>query len=597
MSRISIYALSCLMVSCAYAEVIFAQDSLQGWMPKVAVTDDGATAYIVQFEAGKILRLTSDTIEQGEPAVQPVVVTEATSVVDMKWNAANDELLIACEAPPRLIRQPLDGSQATTIPLPAAPARLALTIESDGNCFVCVSLPSAHSLWIGALGKEAKMESSGPVVEFAAKEVEGLGKSMFIVADASSNRLVVVDAERRAIAKTFKMNAYHLSGLAMDVSSNSLLVSHQVLSSNARTDRDDIRWGSLIQNNVSSIPLSALSASKSRLDTDTTYRIGDFGHGASDPAGVVSMGGSFAVAVSGSDEVGIYSKQQRQARFVTVGHVPDRLYRLGNDRLLCVHRLDQRIAIIKTTEAVPRLERMLGEAHAVTTAEQRGELAFYSGLLSHDGWMSCNSCHVESGSPDLLVDTLGDGTFDSPKKIPSLENVTQTGPWAWHGGQSALSDQLAKTLATTMHIPDELPGHSGLSRETIVEDLVAYLSTRDALKSKRASDDVGKDSHPDLKSEVSALAGGEALFFQHCARCHDPGQHFTTPKNYDVGINDERGIKLFNPPSLEGLRRRTRYMHDGRFERLEQVLTAHPQPAIKFSEPEQQQLKAYLLSL
>ena len=263
---------------------------------------------------------------------------------------------------------------------------------------------------------------------------------------------------------------------------------------------------------------------------------------------------------------------------------------MQGDRLLCMHRSDSRIAVINAQGEVPELQCMLGDERPIAGAEQRGELAYFSGQLSHEGWMSCNSCHVEGQSPDLLVDTLGDATFDTPKKIPSLQQTSQTGPWAWNGGALTLHDQLNKTLTNTMHVPDELPASTGLDRESVVADLVAYLSSLKARESASTTEP--------LATEASdKLAEGEDVFQEHCARCHDPANHFTTAKSYDVGLNDERGQKLFNPPSLRELRFRAQFMHDGRFRSLDQVLQHHPDPTRPIPVSQREQLIQYLKSL
>ncbi len=198
-----------------------------------------------------------------------------------------------------------------------------------------------------------------------------------MVADATGNRLSLVDAQEKRAMKSFTIDGYHLAGMAIDAKATSLLVSHQVLSSNARTEQDDIRWGSLIQNNVASISLPALADGRTRLTAESLYRLGEFGHGAADPAGVVALGDRFAVAISGTDEVALYSKAQHQAAFVSVGRVPERIFKFRDDRLLCTHRLDQRIAVIDCSGDRPKLECMLGMEQPITTARQRGELAYF----------------------------------------------------------------------------------------------------------------------------------------------------------------------------------------------------------------------------
>ena len=62
------------------------------------------------------------------------------------------------------------------------------------------------------------------------------------------------------------------------------------------------------------------------------------------------------------------------------------------------------------------------------TAAERGESLFYSAKLSHDGWMSCHSCHTDGHTNNLSSDTLGDGSYGAPKRVPSLFGVAATGP-------------------------------------------------------------------------------------------------------------------------------------------------------------------------
>ncbi len=142
-----------------------------------------------------------------------------------------------------------------------------------------------------------------------------------------------------------------------------------------------------------------------------------------------------------------------------------------------------------------------------------------------------------------------------------------------------------------MHTPDDFSNNSGLSRETLVEDLLAYMRTL--------------DSKPYFEQAHAAQAwrddpkhrAGEVLFKQHCASCHQPDHHFTTPKTYDVGLRDERGHTHFNPPSLIGLRFRAGFMHDARFKSLDEVLKHHPQPAVSLTDQEAIELKAFLKQL
>ena len=98
-----------------------------------------------------------------------------------------------------------------------------------------------------------------------------------------------------------------------------------------------------------------------------------------------------------------------------------------------------------------------------------GELLFHSARLSHDGWMSCHSCHTDGHTNGLLNDNLGDNSFDAPKRVLSLLGVADTAPWGWNGGMHDLAEQVRKSVRTTMRGPE-------LSDEQTAA-LVAYLRT------------------------------------------------------------------------------------------------------------------------
>ncbi|QDV32898.1 Cytochrome c551 peroxidase precursor [Tautonia plasticadhaerens] len=184
-------------------------------------------------------------------------------------------------------------------------------------------------------------------------------------------------------------------------------------------------------------------------------------------------------------------------------------------------------------------------------AIRRGRELFHDARLSHDGWMSCHSCHADGHANGRLVDTLGDDSYGTPKRTPSLFGVGETGPWAWDGGMATLGDQIRKSVASTMR------GYPLYDDQ--VEAIEAYL--------RSLPPPPALESHGDEE----AVARGAATFRRlRCARCHEPSA-FTTPAAYDVGLEDERGHSTFNPPSLRGVGRRRSFFHDGRAGSLAEV--------------------------
>ena len=57
-----------------------------------------------------------------------------------------------------------------------------------------------------------------------------------------------------------------------------------------------------------------------------------------------------------------------------------------------------------------------------------GEVLFYDATLSHDGWMSCHSCHTDGHANGEMNDNLSDRSFGAPKRVLSLFGVGDTAP-------------------------------------------------------------------------------------------------------------------------------------------------------------------------
>ena len=91
----------------------------------------------------------------------------------------------------------------------------------------------------------------------------------------------------------------------------------------------------------------------------------------------------------------------------------------------------------------------LGPVGALAPAD-RGEALFYDTRLSANGWISCHTCHPNGHTTGQLVDTLGDGSKGTHKRVLTLLGSGATGKWAWTGDVPALHMQVLNSLQTTM---------------------------------------------------------------------------------------------------------------------------------------------------
>ncbi len=212
-----------------------------------------------------------------------------------------------------------------------------------------------------------------------------------------------------------------------------------------------------------------------------------------------------------------------------------------------------------------------------------GLLLFFDARLSHDGWMSCYSCHTDGHTCGLKSDTPGDGSYGASKKIPSLLGVGATGPWTWTGSKEGLEDQVRTSIQTTMHGPKPAPTAEQ------VEALTAYLRSLRPLSPVLANGERALDA--------ASLRGREVFQSRKCHAFHTPPE-YTSPERFDVGLTDEVGNRQFNPPSLRGVSRSEPLLHDGRASTLEDLFQRdrHPRDSVLTTQ-EIRDLVAFLRTL
>ncbi len=208
-------------------------------------------------------------------------------------------------------------------------------------------------------------------------------------------------------------------------------------------------------------------------------------------------------------------------------------------------------------------EIALGQPTPVTLARQGMEM-FYDARRSLDQWYSCHSCHYDGGVNSKAMDTMNDGSQLTMKTVLPLHHLKETSPWTWHGWQTDLSDAMRKSFTTTMQ------------GQPIDEDetraILVFLETLQPPPNPFRNPD---------GSLTDAAQRGKQVFESSragCANCHT-GPHFTDGKIHDVGLGStEDRYQGFNTPSLRGVYRKARLLHDGRAKSLEAVLTGDHAP-------------------
>ncbi|MEC7565751.1 MAG: hypothetical protein VX738_08710 [Planctomycetota bacterium] len=201
---------------------------------------------------------------------------------------------------------------------------------------------------------------------------------------------------------------------------------------------------------------------------------------------------------------------------------------------------------------------------AQKTLARRGMEIFYDGQRSLDQWYSCHSCHYNGGVNSRAMDTMNDGSRYTIKTVLPLYNLPHTGPWTWHGWQKDLHDAMHKSFTGTMQ-------GTPVTEDDSKAILAYFASLRSAPNPYR---------NPDGSFSSAALRG-KAIFESEragCNNCHS-GKYFTDGKIHDVGTGElEDRYDGFNTPTLIGVHRKVRLLHDGRLKSLEAVLTTDHAP-------------------
>lgn len=391
--------------------------------------------------------------------------------------------------------------------------------------------------------------------------------SALVVADAFGGRLALVDARRMTLESVRSLPAHNIRGLATSPDGRTLVLAHQTLSRLASSRFDDVHWGSLLNNHLRVLQVEALTSPGPDADVLRGSRLidlGEVGNAAGDPAGIAfDSRGGLMVALSGVGEVAIGPGPGQPLRRTAVGRRPT-MVALGPDgeTAYVAAMLDDTISVVELGAGTLLRSISLGP-RPEPGAVGRGERLFHDARLSHHGWMSCQSCHTDGHTNGRLADTLGDGSYGAPKLVPTLLGGGTTGPWGWTGGVQRLEEQVRKSIVTTMR--------GGEPGDATVADLVAYLRS---LEPPPGGPPEGRDAE-----EGEGVGRGRAVFCDRgCAECH-VGPAYTSAGQYDVGLPDEVGHRKFNPPSLRGVGRRDRFLHDGRANSLEEVFRDHAHPS------------------
>jgi cytochrome c peroxidase len=280
-----------------------------------------------------------------------------------------------------------------------------------------------------------------------------------------------------------------------------------------------------------------------------------------------------------------------------------------------------------------------------------GEHLFNETLLSSDGSLSCASCHKsEHAFSDPNAVSAGVANAQGHRNSMPLFNLAWKTEFFWDGRAPSLREQVLEPITNHVELAadldtvvEQLGTHADyterfarafdppeITTEKMALALEAYLLT---LTSHNARFDQAQRGEVELTPEEQR---GMELFFTEydprtrqyggdCFHCHG-GSLFTDQQFHNNGIEPTDDIGraivtgkesdrfLFATPSLRNVEITGPYMHDGRFQTLEEVidhythpitpsatldpnLAKHPQTGLQLSEQDKAALVSFLKTL
>ncbi len=231
-----------------------------------------------------------------------------------------------------------------------------------------------------------------------------------------------------------------------------------------------------------------------------------------------------------------------------------------------------------------------------------GRQLFYDPILSQDSTISCASCHSPFNAFAHTDHDLSHGIYDSigTRNAPALFNLAWHKLFMWDGAINHLDVQALAPISHPGEMAEDIShvvkklNRSNFYRnkfdaiykdkritgERLLKCLSEFQLTLISANSKYDSVMLGKSTFTDQENK------GYLLFKRNCNSCHQEPlfSSFEFENNglaVDTSLNDFGRYKitkqpkdslLFKVPSLRNLKYTFPYMHDGRFERLREVL-------------------------
>ncbi len=233
-----------------------------------------------------------------------------------------------------------------------------------------------------------------------------------------------------------------------------------------------------------------------------------------------------------------------------------------------------------------------------------GRKLFYDGRLSRTNKISCGSCHQQAGAFIQIDHRFSHGVDDKngTRNSPALFNMCWHTSFFWDGGVNNLESQPINPIQNPIEMDEKIQdvitelqpdatyrsmfkaafGDETINSQRLFKALAQFMGM---MVSSNSRFDKYKRGEAGGTMNAQELSGYQ-VYISNCSQCHKEPlfTDYTLRNNglpVDASINDSgkahitkdvHDLYKFKMPSLRNLAYTAPYMHDGRFNTLDQVL-------------------------
>jgi YVTN family beta-propeller protein len=237
--------------------------------------------------------------------------------------------------------------------------------------------------------------------------------------------------------------------------------------------------------------------------------------------------------------------------------------------LYVANRLDDTLTVIDThtNEVVATID--LGNTKKVTPL-RRGEQVFFTAKYGFQGEFGCANCHIDATFDGLQWDLEPDGFGVDIVDNRLLEDVRDTEPYKWNGGNPNLPTECGPRTEKYFY-------RSQIYSSRELTDLALFIRNM-GRRPNRLHPANGvltpqQERGKDIFERVKDKRGNQIPPTGQCASCHS-GPKYTSQKSFDVdtGKWTDRS-PIFDTPQLVNVSMTAPYLHDGSAQTLEEIWT------------------------